>query len=350
MAPRSLDVLLLLCTVCCGCVMSLELVPSDQKKVEKPEGDRVTLECKYTVGPQDTGALDIDWTLVAADTQLEDQQIIMFSGGMPYIVNDGLRDRVHFTSSDPSDGDASIEIINLKSADTATYQCKVKKPPGTQNRKISLAVYIKPAKTRCFVEGAQKIGMDINLKCASSDGTAPLTYLWEKVSGQKLLPKGSVADEATGVLMVKNASQEYSGTYKCLARNRVGTDECMVVLNVSPPTNVGGIVAGAIIGTLLSLGLVGLLVYFCCKKQKEKKYEKEVQHEIREDVAPPKSRTSTARSYIGSNHSSLGSLSPSNIDGYSKSQYNKVPNDDLERPPSQVPNFVLPKYHGLTVV
>lgn len=62
----------------------------------------------------------------------------------------------------------------------------------------------------------------------------------------------------------------------------------------------------------------------------------------REDVPPPKSRASTARSYIGSNRSSLGSMSPSNIDGYAKTQYNKVPSEEFERPVHN-PNFQPPK-------
>lgn len=33
---------------------------------------------------------------------------------------------------------------------------------------------------------------------------------------------------------MKNASKDYSGTYNCVASNRVGTDECSVELNVTP--------------------------------------------------------------------------------------------------------------------
>ncbi|KAM8977007.1 coxsackievirus and adenovirus receptor [Pelodytes ibericus] len=337
---------LLILILCCGSLRALELVPYDQKNIEKPEGDKVTLECKFTIGPEDVGTLDIDWSLLAADAQQEDQPIIMFSGGIPYINYKGLENRVHFVSPSPADGDASIEIIHLKSSDTGTYQCKVKKVPGVKSRKIALSVYLKPANTRCSIEGSQQIGKDLSLKCESKEGTAPLTYEWQKLTGQQKIPSNSFFDASTGVLSVKNASQEHSGTYKCLSKNRVGSDECMIILNVVPPSNVAGVVAGAIIGTLLSLGLVGLLIFFCCKKQKEKKYEKEVQHEIREDVAPPKSRNSTARSYIGSNNSSLGSLSPSNIDGYSKGMYNKVPSEEHERSSSQAPTFVSPKVAG----
>lgn len=41
-------------------------------------------------------------------------------------------------------------------------------------------------------------------------------------------------DKNTGELLLKNASKDYSGTYSCVASNRVGTDECSVELNVTP--------------------------------------------------------------------------------------------------------------------
>ena len=60
---------------------------------------------------------------------------------------------------------------------------------------------------------------------------------------------------------------------------------------------------------------------------------------FREDVPPPKSRASTARSFtVGSQRSSLGSMSPSNLHEYAlKPQYDKIPSDEYERPPSSVP-------------
>ncbi|XP_067387457.1 coxsackievirus and adenovirus receptor-like isoform X2 [Emydura macquarii macquarii] len=180
-----------------------------------------------------------------------------------------------------------MDILNLKSTDTGIYQCRVKKAPGVETEKIHL----------------------------------------------------TVLDKDTGELLVKNASQEYSGTYSCVAVNRDGTDACFIVLNVTPPRNAAGTIAGAVSGTLLGLSLLAFLIFCCCKKRKEKKYEKEVQHEIREDVSPPKCRTSTARSYIGSNCSSLGSVSPSNMEGYAKTPYNQVPSEDFERPSGQNPNI-----------
>ncbi|XP_066455206.1 coxsackievirus and adenovirus receptor isoform X2 [Eleutherodactylus coqui] len=336
----------------CALLNALELL-SLGKKYEGIQGDKIVLDCKFTLAPEDTGTLDIEWFLVAPDNQQADKPIIVYSG-KSYPLGSPLQGRVDFVSPTPEDGDASIIISNLKASDSGSYQCKVKKLPGVRNDKVILNVYIKPANTRCYTEGRQEIGQDLSLKCNAKEGSSPLTYTWQKISGLEKLPPNAVADATGGTLNIKNASHEFSGTYRCTSKNRIGTDECLVILNVVPPANTAGIIAGAIIGTLLFLIVLGILIFFCCRKQKEKKYEKEIQHEIREDVAPPKSRTSTARSYIGSNigsnHSSLGSLSPSNMDGYTKARYNHVPSEETERPSSQTPNYVPPKYHGLTVV
>ncbi|KAH1164793.1 hypothetical protein KIL84_005543, partial [Mauremys mutica] len=152
----------------------------------------------------------------------------------------------------------------------------------------------KPAMTKCYIEGSQETGRDLTLKCVSQEGSPLLSYNWRKITGTEELPATSLLNKDTGELSLKNVSEEYSGTYSCVAANRIGTDDCFVVLNVTPR---------------------------------------------KEDVPPPKSRTSTARSYIGSNRSSLGSMSPSNMEGYAKTPYNQVPSEDFERSPGQNPNF-----------
>ncbi|POI29039.1 hypothetical protein CIB84_007211, partial [Bambusicola thoracicus] len=259
-------------------------ITSAESAFEKAQGERVTLPCTFELSEEDVGTLDIEWVLIPADIQKKEETIILYSGDRIYNhYRPALTGRLQFTSSDPKSGDGSVDILNLKSADTGTYQCKVKKAPGVESLKIQL----------------------------------------------------NVLDKNTGELLLKNASKDYSGTYSCVASNRVGTDECSVELNVTPPINTAGVIAGAILGTLLGLALLAFLVFCCCKKHREKKYEKEVHHEIREDVLPPKSRSSTARSYIGSNRSSLGSMSPSNMEGYSKTPYSQVPSEDFERTSGQ---------------
>lgn len=47
---------------------------------------------------------------------------------------------VDFAVSDPSQGDASLSVAALTAAHTGTYQCKVKKAPGLDTRKITLQI------------------------------------------------------------------------------------------------------------------------------------------------------------------------------------------------------------------
>lgn len=45
-----------------------------------------------------------------------------------------------FVVSDPSRGDASLNISKLTTVHTGTFQCKVKKAPGLDTRKITLQI------------------------------------------------------------------------------------------------------------------------------------------------------------------------------------------------------------------
>lgn len=334
--PAATMALLLRVLLLCGVAdftRSLSITTPDQM-IEKAKGETAHLPCKFTLSSEDQGPLDIEWLLSPADNQKVDQVIILYSGDKIYDdYYQDLKGRVHFISSDLKSGDASINVTNLQLSDIGTYQCKVKKAPGVGNKKIQLRVLVKPSGTRCYVDGSEEIGSDFKLKCEPKEGSLPLQYEWQKLSNSKKLPTSLIAEMTSPVISVKNATTEHSGTYSCTVTNRVGSDQCLLRLDVVPPSNRAATIAGAITGTLLVLVLIGFIVFCCHKKRREKKYEKEVHHDIREDVPPPKSRTSTARSYIGSNHSSLGSMSPSNMEGYSKTQYNQVPSEDFEHAP-----------------
>ncbi|XP_040836594.1 coxsackievirus and adenovirus receptor isoform X1 [Ochotona curzoniae] len=328
--------LVLLVALLCGVAdftRSLSIINPEQM-IEKAKGETAYLPCKFTLSPEDQGPLDIEWLLSPADNQKPDQVIILYSGDKVYVdYYQDLKGRVHFISNDITSGDASINVTNLQLSDVGIYQCKVKKAPGVSSKKVQLTVLVKPTGTRCSIDGSEEIGNDFKLKCEPKEGSLPLQYEWQKLSDSQKMPDSWLPEMTSPVISVKNATTELSGTYSCTVRNRVGSDQCLLRLDVVPPSNRAGTIAGAIIGTLLALVLIGCIVFCCHKKRREEKYEKEVHHDIREDVPPPKSRTSTARSYIGSNHSSLGSMSPSNMEGYSKTQYNQVPSEDFERAP-----------------
>lgn len=80
--------------------------------------------------------------------------MILYSGDRAYEdYYEPVKGRVHFNSADPKNGDASINLTGLKSSDSGTYQCKVKKAPGIRSRKMLLIVMgesDKPPNTQCF--------------------------------------------------------------------------------------------------------------------------------------------------------------------------------------------------------
>ncbi|KAM9456075.1 coxsackievirus and adenovirus receptor homolog [Clarias gariepinus] len=323
-----------------GTVCGLQISTSGPSPVEKASGETVSLSCSFTLAAQDSGPLDIEWTLQPADNQQGEQVVILYSGDRVYDnYYPSLKGRVHFNSPDPKNGDASITITGLIASDTGTYQCKVKKAPGIGSLKILLTVMVRPSKPRCSIEGSPYFGNDVVLRCKCTDGTSPIQYKWEKTSDTKLLPANAMLDGAAGTLKIRNATAAMSGSYLCTAQNRVGSDQCTLQLNITPRPNTAGVIAGSVIGVLLFLLLLALLLFCCCRARQKKKYEKEISYEIREDVPAPKSRISTARSFTsaGSQRSSLGSMSPSNLHEYAKTHYNKVPSEEYEAPPSHVP-------------
>lgn len=68
-------------------------------------------------------------------------QLISYTSGSTFVHDNaeftyGLR----FAATDPSAGDASLSMALLTPAHSATYQCKVKKAPGVDMLKVSLAI------------------------------------------------------------------------------------------------------------------------------------------------------------------------------------------------------------------
>uniref|UniRef100_A0A8D1QC10 CXADR Ig-like cell adhesion molecule n=1 Tax=Sus scrofa TaxID=9823 RepID=A0A8D1QC10_PIG len=164
-------------------------ITTPEQMIEKAKGETAYLPCRFTLGPEDQGPLDIEWLLSPADNQKVDQVIILYSGDKIYDdYYQDLKGRVHFTSNDLKSGDASINVTNLQLSDIGTYQCKVKKAPGVGNKKIQLTVLLKPSGTRCYVDGSEEIGNDFKLKCEPKEGSLPLLYEWQKLSNSQKLP------------------------------------------------------------------------------------------------------------------------------------------------------------------
>lgn len=57
---------------------------------------------------------------------------------------------------------------------------------------VMFCLSVKPARTKCSIEGSQEIGKDVTLKCVSQEGSPLLSYDWRRISGTQNLPATSV--------------------------------------------------------------------------------------------------------------------------------------------------------------
>ncbi|XP_073744374.1 V-set and immunoglobulin domain-containing protein 8 [Callorhinus ursinus] len=253
------------------------------------EGDNVRLGCPYILDPEDYGpnGLDIEWMQLNSDPSHRENVFLSYQdkrinhGNLPH-----LQQRVRFAASDPSQYDASINLMNLQVSDTATYECRVKKTTMA-SRKVIVTVQARPAVPMCWSEGHMTHGNDVVLKCFANGGTPPLSYKWAKISGHtRPYRAGSYHSQHSfhselsyqesfhssmnqglnnGDLLLKDISREDDGLYQCTVANHVGYSVCVVEVKVSDSRRIGMII-GAVLGSLLMLGclLVGIWGLICC--------------------------------------------------------------------------------------
>ncbi|KAG9354811.1 hypothetical protein JZ751_001524 [Albula glossodonta] len=283
--------------------VAMQVTSTGPQTIQKGQGEKVTLGCTFTPGSLDTGELDIEWSNVRPDMTQKDELILSYTGGQKYVHGSpSLMKRLDFLTGDPSMGDASITVSDLQVLDTGTYQCKVKKAPGVDMRKVTLVVMVPPSVPKCWVEGSEEIGGSVSLHCKSSQGSTPMTYTWRRESGGAI-PATALQNAQTGELLISNHSASYMGNYLCQVNNAVGREQCKYTLRAVQPTNKTGVIVGAVIGALLLLLLLLFLIWLLICLCHKRRYEKEAANEIREDAPAPESRpgsrSSSFRSVLG---------------------------------------------------
>ncbi|KPP64461.1 coxsackievirus and adenovirus receptor-like [Scleropages formosus] len=281
----------------------MQVTSTGPQTLQIAQGSTAAMGCTYTPGPSDTGELDIEWSIVSPDMTRKDHLVLAFVGSKEYRYGmPELMKRMEFSAPDPSKGDASVTIADLRVSDTATYQCKVKKTPGVDTRKITVVVHVPPSTPRCWVEGGEEIGGPVSLRCGASHGTTPMSYQWTRESGGAI-PASVTQDPSSGELLIRNHSESFAGNYLCEAKNSVGSQQCRYTLRAFQPTNKTAVIVGSVIGALLLLLLLLLLIWLLICLCHKRRYEKEVANEIREDAAAPESRPgsrcSSFRSVMG---------------------------------------------------
>lgn len=58
-----------------GLASGLEITSTGPTSIEKASGQSVKLDCQFTLGPEDSGPLDIEWSLLSSDNQKEDKVV-----------------------------------------------------------------------------------------------------------------------------------------------------------------------------------------------------------------------------------------------------------------------------------
>ncbi|XP_044000456.1 coxsackievirus and adenovirus receptor homolog [Gambusia affinis] len=273
------------------CTQGLKVTWTGPQTIQRAEGDTVTLACSYTPSLLDTGEIDIEWSVLSPDTTKKDQMLLSYTRGTKYYhggprVTEGFS----FAAGDPSKGDASLSIAQLSRDHSSTYQCKVKKSPGVDTRKVSLVVKVKPSVPRCWLEGGELVGEAVSLHCESSEGSTPLTYKWRRESKDPL-PAAATQDGATGELRINNHTQRFAGIYLCEVNNAVGAERCRISLRANKHPNRSAVIGGKVVGSLLLIFIFLVFAGVLHWKLKDRRHhEEEFSNEIREDVGPPDSR------------------------------------------------------------
>ncbi|XP_061116858.1 V-set and immunoglobulin domain-containing protein 8b [Conger conger] len=279
-----------------GITAAMQVTSQGPQTVQKALNDKVILGCTYSQAAEDTGELDIEWTMVSPDMTQKDMPILSFTGQRKYLHGPpSLMKRLDFLTADPSRGDASISVSGLQVSDTGTYQCKVKKAPGVDMRKITLVVLVPPSVPKCWVEGSEEIGGSVSLRCKSSQGSSPLTYTWKRESGGAI-PPTALQNPESGELLFSNHSVSNKGNYLCEVKNAVDRKTCRYTLRAVQPVNKTGMIVGAVIGALLLLLLLLFLIWLILCLCHKRRYQKEVANEIKEDAQAPESRPSSRNS------------------------------------------------------
>ncbi|XP_068561733.1 V-set and immunoglobulin domain-containing protein 8a [Cebidichthys violaceus] len=273
--------LLCLLTTELKCARGMQVTSTGPQTIQKAEGESVSLGCRYTPSPFDTGELDIEWTAVSPDNAQKDQMLMSYTSGTTYIHgNHALAKGLSFAATDPSMGDASISIALLSPAHSATYQCKVRKSPGVDTHKVSLVVLVNPSVPKCWVEGGEMVGEAVSLHCKSETGSTPLKYRWRRESAGPS-PAASTQNSVTGELRITNHSQSFAGFYLCEVNNAVGAEHCRINVKAKKPPNRAAVIVGTVVGSLLLIFIllvfIGILYW---KLSNRRRFEKEFSNDI----------------------------------------------------------------------
>ncbi|XP_067884414.1 coxsackievirus and adenovirus receptor homolog, partial [Heterodontus francisci] len=117
---------------------AVRITSTGAQTVQVAEHDDIQISCTYKLESSDSGSLDIEWSIMSPDTTKQDRIILTYVHDQMFEYPSPVSGRFGFIDADPSNGNASVRIRDLRSSDTNTFQCKVKKAPGIDTRKVTV--------------------------------------------------------------------------------------------------------------------------------------------------------------------------------------------------------------------
>ncbi|XP_007950305.1 endothelial cell-selective adhesion molecule [Orycteropus afer afer] len=197
--------------------------------------------------------------------------------------------RVSLVHSMPS-RNVSLRLQGLQEEDSGSYHCSVnvykgqRVTKGYNSTSFELNVLVPPAPPSCRLLGSPRVGTNVTLSCQSPRSKPAAHYQWERLPPSSQVFFAPVSDDIRGSLSLRNLSSSMSGVYVCKAHNEAGSAQCNVTLEVS--TGPGpAVITGAVVGTLVGLGLLAglVLLYHRWSKALE-----EPANDIKEDAIAPR--------------------------------------------------------------
>ncbi|XP_063167183.1 endothelial cell-selective adhesion molecule [Candoia aspera] len=219
-------------------------------------------------------------------------QILAFMYQTTKVEDPDLKQRLGFLFPMPFHN-VSIVINNTKEIDSGQYMCTVNIPDdssvnGRNIGLVNLTVLVPPSPPKCQIRGSALVGGNVTMSCKSAFGKPVPDYHWQRTEPSSQFFFAPAQDTEKGMLMLTNLTIEMSGVYFCNASSSAGHSNCTLTLEVHPPFNTA-VVAGAVVGTLLGLGLI---IFFTLQmfvyQKKKKEAQEEVANEIKEDAVAPK--------------------------------------------------------------
>ncbi|KAL2807485.1 endothelial cell-selective adhesion molecule precursor [Daubentonia madagascariensis] len=264
----------------------LELhVPAGLTRLQAVEGAEVVLPVWYTLQGKVPSVQQLKLYLIWFFKQEGKEQVQVLSHLNGVTSNNTGVSLVYPMPS----WNVSLHLQGLQEKDSGSYSCSLNVLDrqgirGNGSKTLELNVLVPPAPPSCRLLGVPRAGTNVTLSCKSPRSKPTAQYQWERLSPSPQVFFAPVLDAIHGSLSLTNISTSMSGVYICKAHNMVGSAQCNVTLEVSTGPR-AAVVAGAVVGILIGLGLLAGLVLLY---QRRSKALEEPANDIKEDAIAPR--------------------------------------------------------------